>query len=54
MRAAMVQLSVPILAATGGVLFLAEAVSLRLIVSGLIILGGILFAIFGKAKLLSP
>jgi hypothetical protein len=30
---------------------MAEAVSLRLIVSGLLILGGIFFAIFGKAKL---
>ena len=54
MQAAMVQLSVPILAAAGGVLFLAEVVSLRLIVSGLLILGGIFFAIFGKAKLSSP
>ncbi len=54
MRAAMVQLSVPILAAAGGVLFLAEAVSLRLVVSALLILGGIFFAIFGKAKLSSP
>ncbi len=51
MQAAMVQLSVPILAAAGGVLFLAESVSLRLIVSGLLILGGIFLAIFGNAKL---
>ena len=51
MQAAMVQLSVPILAAAGGVLFLAESVSLRLIVSGLLILGGIFLAVFGKAKL---
>ena len=54
MRAAMVQLSVPILAAAGGVLFLAEAVSPRLVVSALLILGGIFFAIFGKARLSSP
>ena len=51
MQAAMVQLSVPILAAAGGVLFLAESVSSRLIVSGLLILGGIFLAIFGNAKL---
>ena len=51
MQAAMVQLSVPVLAAAGGVLFLAESVSMRLIVSGLLILGGIFLAIFGKAKL---
>jgi len=54
MQAAMVQLSVPVLAAAGGVLFLAESVSLRLIVSSLLILGGIFFAIFGKAKLSAP
>lgn len=51
MQAAMVQLSVPVLAAAGGVLLLAESVSLRLFVSGLLILGGIFLAIFGKAKL---
>jgi drug/metabolite transporter (DMT)-like permease len=51
MQAAMVQLSVPVLAAAGGILLLAESVSLRLIVSGLLILGGIFLAIFGKTKL---
>ena len=51
MQAAMVQLSVPVLAAAGGVLFLAESVSMRLIVSSLLILGGIFLAIFGKAEL---
>ena len=50
MQAAMVQLSVPILAAGGGILLLAESVSLRLIVSSLLILGGIFLAIFGKTK----
>ncbi len=50
MRAAMVQLSVPALAAAGGVLFIVEPVSIRLIVSSLLILGGILLAILGKAK----
>jgi len=54
MQAAMVQLSVPVLAAAGGILFLAESVSLRLITSGLLILGGIFLAIFGKAKLVNP
>ena len=51
MQAAMVQLSVPVLAAAGGVFFLAESVTLRLIVSGLLILGGIFLAIFGKTIL---
>ena len=52
MQAAMVQLFVPVLAAAGGVIFLAESVSVRLIFSGLLILGGIFLAIFGKSKLL--
>ena len=50
MQAAMVQLSVPVLAAGGGILLLSEFVSLRLIVSSLVILGGIFLAIFGKTK----
>jgi drug/metabolite transporter (DMT)-like permease len=49
MQAAMVQLSVPVLAAAGGILLLSETVSLRLIVSGILILGGICFAMFVKA-----
>jgi drug/metabolite transporter (DMT)-like permease len=40
-RAALVQLSVPILAAVGGVLFLGESVSMRLVVAGGLVLGGI-------------
>jgi drug/metabolite transporter (DMT)-like permease len=51
MQAAMVQLAVPVLAAAGGILLLSESISLRLIVSSLLILGGIFLAIFGKTKL---
>lgn len=40
-RAAIVQLAVPVLAALAGVLLLGEAISLRLVVSALLILGGI-------------
>ncbi len=40
-RAATVQLSVPVLAAVGGILFLQEALSLRLVLASLMILGGI-------------
>lgn len=47
-RAAIVQLSVPVLAAIGGVLFLSEAVTHRLLLSGIVILGGI--ALIGVAK----
>jgi drug/metabolite transporter (DMT)-like permease len=49
-RAAVVQLSVPVLAAWGGVAFLAEDVSLRLILAGVLILGGIALAIAGRRK----
>jgi drug/metabolite transporter (DMT)-like permease len=41
LRAAVVQLSVPLIAALGGVLLLGEALSLRLGVAALAILGGI-------------
>ena len=40
-RAAIIQLSVPILAAWGGVIFLSENVSVRLVIAALTILGGI-------------
>lgn len=40
-RAATVQLSVPVIAALGGVLFLGEPISLRLILAAVAILGGI-------------
>jgi len=49
-RAAIVQLSVPVLAAWGGVAFLAENISLRLILAGAFILGGISLAITGRQK----
>ena len=46
--AAVVQLSVPVIAAIGGVLFVGEGLSLRLIIASIIILGGILLVIFGR------
>jgi drug/metabolite transporter (DMT)-like permease len=49
-RAATVQLSVPVLAAVGGVLFLTEAISTRLVVSAVLILGGIALAVFRPAE----
>jgi drug/metabolite transporter (DMT)-like permease len=49
-RAAIVQLSVPVLAAWGGVTLLSEDVSLRLILAGALILGGIALAITGRRK----
>ncbi len=49
-RAAIVQLAVPALAAAGGVAFLSERVSLRLVLSGLLILGGVALAIAGRSR----
>ncbi len=49
-RAAVLQLSVPAIAAAGGVIFLAESVSLRLVLASAMILGGIGLVIFGKKK----
>jgi drug/metabolite transporter (DMT)-like permease len=49
-RAAVFQLSVPALAALGGVIFLTENVSLRLILASALILGGIGLVIAGKKK----
>jgi drug/metabolite transporter (DMT)-like permease len=47
-RAALVQLVVPVLAAGGGVLVLSEPLSLRLVLSAGLILGGIALAIAGR------
>lgn len=47
-RAAILQLSVPVLAAIGGVIFLSESISLRLILATVLIIGGISLAIFGR------
>lgn len=49
-RAAVLQLAVPAIAALGGVVFLAESVSMRLILASGLILGGIGLVIFGKKK----
>jgi drug/metabolite transporter (DMT)-like permease len=50
MRAAVVQLSVPVLAAVGGALWLGEALSMRLLLAVLAILGGIALALLEKAR----
>jgi drug/metabolite transporter (DMT)-like permease len=49
-QAATVQLTVPVLAALGGVFFLSEAVTLRLLVASVLILGGVAFAVVGQAR----
>ena len=52
-RAATVQLSVPVLAAAGGVIFLSEHISIRLLLSAIMILGGVGLSLLGRARLVS-
>lgn len=47
-QAAVVQLSVPVIAGFGGVVFISERISLRLTLSALLTLGGILMVILGR------
>lgn len=49
-RAAIVQLTVPVLAGIGGVLFLGERLTVKLVLSASIILGGVALALAGKTK----
>ena len=49
-RAAVVQLPAPILAGAGGVLFLGEAISRRLLLSTIVVLGGIALALIGREQ----
>lgn len=47
-RAAVLQLAVPVIAATGGVVLLSESADLRLLVASVLVLGGISLAIAGR------
>lgn len=47
-QAGVLQLLVPVIAALGGVLFAAEPVTLRLVISGLLVLGGILLVLLSR------
>ena len=49
LQAALVQLSVPVVTALGGIVLLAEPLSLRLVVASMLVLGGILLALQNKA-----
>ncbi len=49
-QGAIVQLTVPVIAAAGGTLFLAEGWTFRLVVSSLLILGGVAVAIVAKQR----
>jgi drug/metabolite transporter (DMT)-like permease len=52
--AAAVQLSVPVLAAIGGIVFLGESISLRLLIASTAILGGIALVIVEKSADSAP
>jgi drug/metabolite transporter (DMT)-like permease len=49
-RAALVQLSVPLLAAGAGMLLLGESLSPRLLAAGTLVLGGIVLAVAGRGR----
>ena len=49
-RAAILQLSVPAIAAIGGIMFMSEAISARLVLASIMILGGVGAAISSKSK----
>jgi len=49
-RAAVLQLSVPAIAAVGGIVFLAEAFTPRFAIASVLILGGIAMTIFGRRR----
>ena len=50
MQAAMVQLTVPAIAAAGGIFLLAEPLSMRLVISSVLVLGGICLGLLGRSK----
>lgn len=54
LRAALVQLSVPAIAAAGGVVVLGETPSVRLVACGVLILGGIGYATMRRKSSVSP
>ena len=47
-QAAVLQLLVPVIAAIGGVIFVSEAITLRLVLAAALVLGGISIVLFGK------
>jgi drug/metabolite transporter (DMT)-like permease len=53
-QAAVVQLLVPVIAGFGGVIFVSEAITVRLTLSALLILGGILLVVLGRYYVVQP
>jgi drug/metabolite transporter (DMT)-like permease len=50
MQSGVVQLLVPVLAASGGIIFLAEIISMRLVISATMVLGGILILFYQRSN----
>lgn len=50
-RAAVLQLSVPVIAAVGGIVFLAETFSMRLLIAGALIISGIAMTLLGRKRM---
>ncbi len=53
-RAATVQLAVPVIAAVGGIVFLGEAVTTRLAIAAILILGGVGATLAARRRLANP
>lgn len=49
-QAAVTQLLVPIIAAFGGLIFISEVISLRLLIASMLVLGGVLLVVIAKTK----
>lgn len=52
-EAGVVQLSVPVIAAVGGVVFVAESISMRLLIACILVLGGIFTVLLSRWRLIS-
>ena len=52
--AATVQLSVPVLAAAGGILFLGESITVRFLLASIAVLGGIALVVTEKTQVVLP
>lgn len=50
MQAAVTQLLVPVIAAFGGLVFISEPISMRLVVASILVLGGVLLVVIAKTK----
>jgi drug/metabolite transporter (DMT)-like permease len=50
-EAAVVQLLVPVIAAMGGVVFVSEPITARLVIASVLVLGGIYSVVVGRSRL---